>query len=410
MQRQLFAASRVFVCVLMATTALAAGDRAAEPAVRYLPLDAPEGASQAVIVENAPLVFTRQIFPTTQEGVVQGPVEKQSEQLIENLQRVLGAAGSGLDKLVRVHVYALSHEAAASVGEQLKKRLPAAVRPAVTVVLTPLPLRKALVAIDAIAVRPAAGEPNVLPILGDDFATRGATDRPSFDAAILPPDGAVYLSGVPERGTLTEGGVERSLATLQATLRDLNLEFADVVQMKVFLTPASSAAEVRKEIQKFFPGRYLPPIVYVEWIASAPVEIELVARLPKKKLADGLLHYTPQGMRPTSAFSRVAIVHQPRQVFISGLSSRTTGDGEAQSRDVFEQLQKILAATGSDFRHLAKATYYVSDDDASTGLNAVRGEFLDPDCPPAASKVTVHGVGRPGRTLTLDMIAVGAEK
>jgi enamine deaminase RidA (YjgF/YER057c/UK114 family) len=70
-------------------------------------------------------------------------------------------------------------------------------------------------------------------------------------------------------------------------------------------------------------------------------------------------------------------------------------------------LQQVLAAAGSDMSHLAKATYYVSEDNAAHALDKVRPEFLDPSRPPAASKVMVHGVGQPGRTVTMDMIAVG---
>ena len=113
-------------------------------------------------------------------------------------------------------------------------------------------------------------------------------------------------------------------------------------------------------------------------------------------------------MKPSPAFSRVALVRTERQIYISGLSARDAGDGEAQARDVFDQLQAILAKTGSDMRHLAKATYYVSDDDASRGLDKMRPEFFVPQRPPAASKVTVHGVGQSDRTLTMDMIAVGS--
>ena len=54
-------------------------------------------------------------------------------------------------------------------------------------------------------------------------------------------------------------------------------------------------------------------------------------------------------------------------------------------------------------------TYYVPDQDASDMLNKMRPEFYDPERPPAASKVMVHGVARSDRTLTMDMIAVGRE-
>ena len=63
-------------------------------------------------------------------------------------------------------------------------------------------------------------------------------------------------------------------------------------------------------------------------------------------------------------------------------------------------------ANGTDLEHLVKATYYVSDDDASKGLNDVRPEFFNPQRPPAASKAMIRAVGRTERTVLVDMIAV----
>ncbi|HVC96352.1 MAG TPA: hypothetical protein VND64_21890 [Pirellulales bacterium] len=48
----------------------------------------------------------------------------------------------------------------------------------------------------------------------------------------------------------------------------------------------------------------------------------------------------------------------------------------------------------------------MADDDASNQLNTLRPEYYDPQCPPAANKAMVRGVGRAGRAVTLDMIAV----
>ena len=58
-------------------------------------------------------------------------------------------------------------------------------------------------------------------------------------------------------------------------------------------------------------------------------------------------------------------------------------------------------------RHLVKATYYVSDDDAARWVDRTRPPVFDPIRPPAASKMMVHGMGVLGRTMTVDMIAVG---
>ena len=89
----------------------------------------------------------------------------------------------------------------------------------------------------------------------------------------------------------------------------MKLTPAQVVQVKVFLTPASSADEVLAEVKKLFPGQLTPPVVFVEWIASAPVEIELIAQLPPTdKPAESVQYYTPPDVRPSPAFSRVALV------------------------------------------------------------------------------------------------------
>jgi enamine deaminase RidA (YjgF/YER057c/UK114 family) len=72
-------------------------------------------------------------------------------------------------------------------------------------------------------------------------------------------------------------------------------------------------------------------------------------------------------------------------------------------------LDDVLKKTGSDMRHLVKATYYVSDDDAARWVDRIRPKVFDPVRAPAASKLMVHGVGHPQRTITIDMIAVEAE-
>jgi len=394
--------------VLLLCAAAGAAEEPAGASVEYLPLDAPPGVSQAVVVQGAPLVYTRQLLPLNAEGKLVGEdsVEQQAAQVLDNLQAVLADAGSGLDKLVRVNICALSHEAAERLREQLSQRTGAAVRPAITTVLTPLAHRQALVAVDAIAVgadvpSEAVGLRRCKAVAGDDHCA---------DAAVMPAGGAAYLSGQPAQGGLAVSAVARSLSSLSDTLKQLDLGPEHVVQLKVFLRPASSAAAVLEEVKRFFPEQMVPPVVLVEWIASMPVEIELVAAWPPgAQAAEAVRYYNPPGVSPSPVFSRVALVRGGRQIFIAGLSAREPGDGPAQANDVFEQIQTILKTAGSDLRHLAKATYYVMDDDASRGIDLARRELYDPQRPPAASKVTVHAVGGRQRTLAVDVIAVPSQ-
>ena len=85
--------------------------------------------------------------------------------------------------------------------------------------------------------------------------------------------------------------------------------------------------------------------------------------------------------------------------------ARQEGDAESEVRDIFAAMRTILSVAGSDFRHLAKATYYVSTAEASSQLGAIRPTVYDPARPPSASKATVAGVGLSDRAITIDMIA-----
>jgi enamine deaminase RidA (YjgF/YER057c/UK114 family) len=408
MTRRLVRGVILTVCAFGLANCPAAEDKpvpAGSP-VQYVPLDAPAGMSQAVVVQGQPLVHTRQLLPLDREGrlVGEGSVDQQIAQALDNLEAVLDASGSGLGQLVRLNVYAIAPPTVDRVRELLCKRLEPTVRPAITGVLTPLPHRQALVAVDAVA---AAADKGSTVALQRCEAVAG--DKDCADAAVLPRGGVAYLSGVPAEGGLALSAVDKSMSILWRTLGQLNLSPAQVVQLKVFLRPATSAEDVRRELKKYFPGQITPPVVFVEWLALPPVEIELIAQLPRTdEPAQSVRYYNPPEVGLSPTFSRVALVHSERQVYLSGLFARQAGRGDDQARDVFDQLQAILGQTGSDLQHLVKATYYVCDDDSARGIDRVRYRLFDPSRPPATSKLMVHGVGRAGRTLTMDMIAVGS--
>ncbi|MEO6811516.1 MAG: RidA family protein, partial [Isosphaeraceae bacterium] len=117
---------------------------------------------------------------------------------------------------------------------------------------------------------------------------------------------------------------------------------------------------------------------------------------------------TPPELKPSPVYSRIVRVNRGDLIYVSGLTGPDGADGKAQTEAIFGTLKEILSRAGSDFRHMVKATYYVADDPASRALNDLRPKYYDPARPPAASKAVVAGVGLPGRTITLDMIAVPA--
>jgi len=364
--------------------------------------DGATGSSGAVIVNDVPLAHTTQVLPLDKSGRIAGreDITKQTSQVLANLSLILKAAGSDLSQVVKLNVYLARGESIPAVQLALSHSFKPLTYPAVSIVVSDLPETGALVAMDAVGVianRPSGPRDALV------YESKGIES-----VAILPAGPKIYVSGMADTNRL-QAATQKTLEKLLAALDHLGLNKTDIVQLKAFIQPMSEVGTVRQEITNFFTGK-APPTVFVEWISPSPnppIEIELIARGRKDQSQErnALSFLTPPGTTSTKVFSRVVRVDRGKQVYVSAVYGNPRG-GSAEVREIFGSLGSVLRKAGSDFDHLAKATYYVTDEEASNQLNLIRPEFYPPQRPPAASKAKVRGVGREGGTVTLDMIAV----
>ena len=374
----------------------------AEPGVtlRAIEADARLGRSAAVVVEQGALVHTAILYPLDAQGRLQGGADAhaQAAAVLDGVATALGAAGSGLDRIARLHVYVADDSVTASIDRLLAERFTGAVKPAVTLVESRIPHAGVLVAMDAVGV--TRRSKTVPP---ERIVVTGLAPVPGDGAHVaVQADGAfVIVSGRAAPGAF-EAAVRGTMEQLRGDLRRVGLGLGHIVQVKAFLGDIARAADLQRIVASTFQGT-APPQVVTEWRGgSLPVEIELVATAPGATSAAERLTL----VEPISArYSRIARVFGGRPIFVSGLTG-TSDDPAAQVREVFEELRRVLAASGSDMRHLAKATYYVSDKAADQEINTVRPSIYDATRPPAASKISVPGTGRPGKRTVIDMIAV----
>jgi enamine deaminase RidA (YjgF/YER057c/UK114 family) len=380
----------------------------AAASVERIGADALTGTFTAVIVDNVPLVHTAQLLPLNRQGDLVGMDDAgaQIRQVIENLSRVLKAGGSGLDRVVKINICVANEDSMPKVQQALASSFKGSNKPAVSFVAGKIAHEDALVAIDAVATALPEGAAREVRWL----RAPNVYQSPGIEhAALLPAGPKIYISGMADTNSLPEA-TRKTLEKLVATLGQLGGKKADIVQLKAFLEPMSDLAAVRKEIVDYFAGT-APPVVFVEWISPSPnppIEIELIARARGdfSQETESVSFLTPPGTTSTKVFSRVARVNHGKLVYTSGLYGMKSQDAAGQVREIFNSLSGILKQTGSDFEHLAKATYYVSDNDASNKLNDIRPEFYNPQRPPAASKAKVKSVAMPGKTVMMDMIAV----
>ena len=352
------------------------------------------GTSQAVVVGDVPLVHTSQVLPPDDRGRG-GDAEAQATLVLDRLQARLRQARSSLERVVKLNVYAVDDEAAAAAFRAVAARFTGEEKPAFSLVLTGLPQDDALVAMDAVAA---------------SAATESTRDGVGVEGlSVLPPGRKIFVAGQAEKADNLQTATQKTMESLDRTLEFLGRAKKDIVQLKCFVTPltAESVKEVEAGMKAVLGDGPLPPVVFVEWKSSLPIEIELVAwGGPIEEGMPAIEYVTPPGMTTSPIYSRVARTASKETIYISGLFADRGPDARLETGTLFAGLGSILRATGSDFLHLAKATYYVSTEEASAELNSLRPKYYDPQRPPAASKAMVRGVGLPGRATTMDMIAV----
>lgn len=359
------------------------------------------GTADAVVVDDVALVQTTQLVPVPR---IDGKKpDEQIQALLKQLQRQLRLVRSDLEKVVRLHVYATSQDVVPVIHEALARTYPGTKKPALTVVVGTPVEEGVQVSLDAVALSGLPGKSGTATMVVPEKRSRDV----EAPLAVLPAGPAYYISGQAERGKTLAESTQKTLHSLDATLRGLGRSKEDIVQVKAFVHPMKQIADVRKEIRAYFGELRMPPVSLVEWTFADSIEIELVvAGAPgKEKAADAVDFLTPEGMKPSPVFSRVARINRGKRLYTSGITGIGT-DGAAQVKNAYAQLNGILKRHSSDMRHLVKATYYVSTDDASKQLNVLRPNYYDPKRPPAASKAPVRGVGRADSGLTLDLIAV----
>ncbi|MDQ3439399.1 MAG: RidA family protein [Planctomycetota bacterium] len=342
---------------------------------------AAENDGSQVVSSTVPLLHTRQVLSPDEDATA----------AVREVIGIVGTAGGINTLILKANVVAATQEIADKARTTISNELARRGGPRMTFVVGALPHGRKI-GIDVIAV------------------SKGRTPVETSLGRTLPPGPRVYISGQAEKGASPAEAAAKTIASLLKTLHFVGADKSDAVQAKCFLSPMSAASDVVAEFDKVF-GKEKLPLVFVEWKSDLPIEIELIAAAPPAAPdAPPIEFLTPPDVKPSPLFARVVRINRGQLIYTSGLYAEEPGTGEAQVLAIFNRLKREMTTVQSDMHHLAKATYYVSDDDASRQLNVLRPKFYDPARPPAASKAMVSGVGMRDRSISIDMIGVVAEE
>ena len=122
---------------------------------------------------------------------------------------------------------------------------------------------------------------------------------------------------------------------------------------------------------------------------------------------------SPETLPPPFGYSHVAEARPGRVIYVSGQvpldrDGQLVGEGdlEAQTRQVFENLQAALDAAGSSWADVVKLNYFLVDVSGLGAVRAIRDEYVDTAHPPASTLVEVSRLFRDDVLIEIDAVAV----
>jgi 2-iminobutanoate/2-iminopropanoate deaminase len=96
-------------------------------------------------------------------------------------------------------------------------------------------------------------------------------------------------------------------------------------------------------------------------------------------------------------------------LFVSGVApldaeGRLVGDdAAAQTRQIFENMKRIIDAAGAGFRDVLRVTVYLTDVDDRKAINPVRQEYFG-DARPASTLIEVSALAIPGMKVEIEAV------
>jgi reactive intermediate/imine deaminase len=136
------------------------------------------------------------------------------------------------------------------------------------------------------------------------------------------------------------------------------------------------------------------------------------------RLASGMAEkrfLSPDSLPAPFGYSHIVDSRAERIVYISGQVPLDSdgqlvgeGDFEAQTRQVFVNLNRALDAAGATWSDVVKLNYFLTDVSQITSVRAIRDEYVDTERPPASTLVQVSGLFRPEVMVEIEAVAIPA--
>lgn len=220
----------------------------------------------------------------------------------------------------------------------------------------------------------------------------------------------LFLSGNASAGVVPDylEQTEAVLRELSRMLAGIGSSRAQILSATIWLRNMDYLAEVISAWENWCDPAYAPALSIAESRLAAAdklVEIGLIAQRRDNHTEEASAVPAIERMIPNDKprFSRV--VAYGDLVFLAGVTaSKPVPDMAAQSAQVFDRIDELLAAAGSDKHHVLSATVWLADIDAFAAMNSAWDAWVSRDSPPARATVEAR-LARPDLLVEVGIVA-----
>ena len=123
-------------------------------------------------------------------------------------------------------------------------------------------------------------------------------------------------------------------------------------------------------------------------------------------------YMNPSGIADPSPSGFTAVVKAGNTVYIAGMVAQDEngnvvgeGDAEAQTRQIWRNIEVAVQAAGGSLADIVKTTTYVTGIEHGPAVRSVRGELF-PSNPPTSTLLVVSELANPAYVVEIESIAV----
>ncbi len=342
-------------------------------------------------VKAGGFIYLSGCLPTDEAGkFAGGDIKAQTRRVLDNLSRVLKAAGSQLDRVVSATVFLKSASDFQAMNEVYGTYWPKDL-PVRTTVVANLAMPEALVEISMIAVaeggerrvvHPASWIKSPSPysygiVSGDTLFLAGLIARNGKDNTMIAGDMRAQ----------TQAAMENAGEVLKAG----GMTYADVVSSRVYITDTSMFQDMNAVYRTYFP-KDPPARATVRTGLMNPEALVEVTLLAVKGGAREALNPPNAEGSPAQANPNLSqAIRCGNRLFLSGMlgnDASNKGDAGAQTRATLARIGRTLKAAGFDWKDVVDGAVYLTDMKNFSAMNTAYREVFAADPPARVSAET----------------------